>query len=245
MIFAIFRKKIFVVAVGFVLCFLNISMAQPEDPYMKKREEMIQYQIIRRGVADKKVLDAMRKVERHLFVPRESRLLAYRDHPLSIGYGQTISQPYIVAYMTEQLGLKPGDKVLEIGTGSAYQAAVLSELTPHVYSIEIVKPLAESAKKRLEDLEYKTIKTVYADGYHGWKKHAPFDAIIVTCAATHVPPPLIKQLKEGGRMCIPVGGRFSFQKLVLIEKKKDRVQSRELLGVGFVPLTRWKDQGGK
>jgi protein-L-isoaspartate(D-aspartate) O-methyltransferase len=209
-----------------------------------ERDHMVKTQM--RDVKDEKVLEAMRNVPRHKFVPKYHQSSAYSDRPLSIGHGQTISQPYIVAYMTEALKLKPGHKVLEIGTGSAYQAAILSEITPHVYSIEIVKPLAESAKKRLKDLGYKTVETIYADGYHGWKKHAPFDAIIVTCAATHVPPPLFAQLKEGGRMCIPVGGRFSFQELLVVEKKDGRALSKSVMGVVFVPLTRWKKgQGGE
>ncbi len=202
----------------------------------KERDRMVDTQM--RDVADKKVLQAMRDVPRHKFMPDKIQSYAYTDRPLSIGHGQTISQPYIVAYMTEQLALRPGDKVLEIGTGSGYQAAVLSELTPKVFSIEIIKKLAEPAAKRLKDLGYKTIKTKHADGYHGWKEHAPFDAIIVTCAATHVPPPLVEQLKEGGRMCIPVGGRFSFQELVFVKKKDGKVRSRSLMGVRFVPLTR-------
>jgi protein-L-isoaspartate(D-aspartate) O-methyltransferase len=209
-----------------------------------ERDLMVKTQM--RDVKDEKVLEAMKNVPRHKFVPKYHQGSAYSDRPLSIGHGQTISQPYIVAYMTEALKLKPEHKVLEIGTGSAYQAAILGEITPHVYSIEIVKPLAESAKKRLKDLGYKTVKTIYADGYHGWKKHAPFDAIIVTCAATHVPPPLFAQLKEGGRMCIPVGGRFSFQELLVVEKKDGKALSRSVMGVVFVPLTRWKKgRGGK
>lgn len=202
----------------------------------KDRDRMTDAQM--RDVTDSGVLQAMRDVPRHKFVPANLQRAAHADRPLTIGSGQTISQPYIVAYMTEKLALKPGDKVLEIGTGSGYQAAILSELTPNVFSIEIIKPLAEAAAKRLKDLGYKTIKTRHADGYHGWKEHAPFDAVIVTCAATHVPPPLVEQLKDGGRMCIPVGGPFSLQELVLVEKKGGRVRSRSLIGVRFVPLTR-------
>ena len=209
-----------------------------------ERDDMVKTQM--RDVKNEKVLEAMKNVPRHEFMPATTRSSAYADRPVPIGYGQTISQPYIVAYMTEALKLEPGQKVLEIGTGSAYQAAILSELTEKVYSIEIVKPLAESAKKRLKELGYTTIETTHADGYHGWKKHAPFDAIIVTCAATHVPPPLIAQLKDGGRMVIPVGGRFSFQELLVVEKKDGKVKSKSMMGVVFVPLTRWtKDKGGK
>lgn len=202
----------------------------------KERDWMIDAQM--RDVTDKKVLQAMRDVPRHKFVPDRLQRSAYADRPLRIGHGQTISQAYIVAYMTEQLALKPGDKVLEIGTGSGYQAAVLSELTPKIFSVEIIKKLAGPAAKRLKDLGYKTIKTKHADGYYGWKEHAPFDAVIVTCATTHIPPPLVAQLKEGGRMCIPVGGPFSFQELVFLEKKDGKVHSRSLIGVRFVPLTR-------
>ncbi len=202
--------------------------------------KMIRYQM--RDVRSGPVLDAMREVPRHEFVPEGLQRSAYADRPLAIGHGQTISQPYIVAYMTEALRIRPGDKVLEIGTGSGYQAAVLSELTPHVYSMEIIEPLADLAAKRLAKLGYKTIKTRHADGYNGWKEHAPFDAIIVTCAATHVPPPLIEQLKDGGRMCIPVGGRFSFQNMVLVEKVDGRVKSKSLMSVVFVPLTRSKNE---
>ena len=209
-----------------------------------ERDDMVKTQM--RDVKDEKVLEAMKNVPRHKFMPERIRGSAYADRPLPIGYGQTISQPYIVAYMTASLKLKPGHKVLEIGTGSGYQAAILSELTQEVYSIEIVKPLADSSKKRLKEMGYTTVKTVYADGYHGWKEHAPFDAVIVTCAATHVPPPLIKQLKEGGKMVIPVGGRFSVQELLVIEKKDGKVKSKSAMGVVFVPLTRWKkDKGGK
>ncbi len=204
-----------------------------------ERDEMVKTQM--RDVKDEKVLEAMKNVPRHRFMPENIRGSAYADRPLPIGHGQTISQPYIVAYMTEALKLKPEHKVLEIGTGSGYQAAILSELTGKVYSIEIVKPLAESAEKRLKELGYTTMETIHADGYHGWKKHAPFDAVIVTCAATHVPPPLIEQLKDGGRMVIPVGGRFSFQELLVIEKKDGKVKSKSVMGVVFVPLTRWKN----
>ena len=190
-------------------------------------------------LTDKVVLAAMRAVPRHEFVPAKLSDDAYRDTPLPIGYGQTISQPYIVAEMTRQLKLTKDSRVLEVGTGSGYQAAVLSELTRHVWSIEIIKPLVESAAKRLKKLGYHVVRIRNADGYHGWKAHAPFDAIIVTCAAGQVPPPLIKQLKPGGRMVIPVGGPFSFQHLLLIEKLKDgTVRSRSLMGVRFVPLTR-------
>ncbi|MBM4041042.1 MAG: protein-L-isoaspartate(D-aspartate) O-methyltransferase [Planctomycetes bacterium] len=193
----------------------------------------------RRGVTDRATLDAMRAVPRHEFVPEGLQRRAYDDNPLPIGHGQTISQPYIVGYMTQALALKPGDKVLEIGTGSGYQAAVLAELTPHVYSIEIVKALGDAAKARLAKLGYKTIEVKVADGYHGWADKGPFDAIIVTCAAGTIPPPLLKQLKPGGRMCIPVGPPGFGQDLILLTKDSEgNVRSKSLMGVIFVPLTR-------
>ncbi|MFO8013621.1 MAG: protein-L-isoaspartate(D-aspartate) O-methyltransferase [Phycisphaerae bacterium] len=191
------------------------------------------------GLKDKQVLKAMRSVPRHEFVPDDVARRAYDDSPLPIGYGQTISQPYMVAEMTRRLDLDRGDHVLEIGTGSAYQAAVLAHFTPNVYTMEIVGPLAEAARKRLDRLGYDPVKVRHGDGYHGWPEGGPFDAIIVTCAAGQIPPPLVKQLKAGGRMVIPVGGRFSVQRLMLVEKDKaGEVTSRSLMAVRFVPLLR-------
>lgn len=189
------------------------------------------------GLRDKSVLKAMAAVPRHEFVlPRYSRR-AYDDTPLPIGYGQTISQPYIVAEMTRLLNLTHKSRVLEIGTGSGYQAAVLTHFTPHVYSIEIVKPLAASADKRLKRLGYEIVKVRAGDGYYGWPKEGPFDAIIVTCAAGQIPPPLIRQLVRGGRMVIPVGSPFATQSLMLVEKHADgSVRSRSLMPVRFVPM---------
>ncbi len=184
------------------------------------------------------VLQAMMRVERHEFVPAASRSSAYANHPLPIGHGQTTSQPYIVALMTDLLRLSPTDSVLEIGTGSGYQAAVVAELVEQVYSIEIVEPLAVQVKQRLARLGYDSIETRLGDGYYGWPEHAPFDAIIVTAAASHVPPPLIEQLRPGGRMVIPVGGPFQVQYLLLIEKdEQGEVRSRQVTAVRFVPLT--------
>ena len=204
-----------------------------------ERGDMVRRQIERRGVADAAVLQALRNVPRHEFVPEALKGRAYDDTPLPIGHGQTISQPYIVGFMTETLALKPDHKVLEVGTGSGYQAAVLAELTPHVFSIEIVKALGDEAKARLARLGYKTIESKVADGYYGWEEKGPFDAIIVTCAAGSVPPPLLKQLKPGGRMCIPVGPPGMFQQLVLVTKDADgQVTTKSLMGVAFVPLTR-------
>ena len=195
--------------------------------------------IMNYGVKDISVLRAMVGVPRHMFVPRAIASRAYYDTPLPIGFGQTISQPYMVAEMTRLLQLKPTSRVLEIGTGSGYQAAVLTEFTQYVYSIEIVKPLADAAKARFKNLGYHVIKTKRADGYYGWPAEAPFDAIIVTCAAGQIPPPLVKQLVNGGRMIIPVGGAFSRQSLMLVEKDaKGKIRSRSLMGVRFVPLRR-------
>ena len=191
-----------------------------------------------RGGIDAAVLAAMRRVPRHLFVPDELVDLAYADRPLPIGYGQTISQPYIVALMTDLLDLEPDHVALELGTGSAYQAAILGELVSRAYSIEIVPELAAQAAARLARLGYENVTAREGDGYYGWPEHAPFDAIIVTAAASHVPPPLVKQLKPGGRMIIPVGSRFSVQHLLLVEKEAEgAVRTRQLLPVRFVPLT--------
>ena len=203
-----------------------------------ERYAMVSNQIAGGVVKAKAVLDAMRNVPRHLFVPPGHQGKAYWDRPLPIGEGQTISQPYIVAYMTQVLMLKHGDTVLEIGTGSGYQAAVLSELTPRVYTVEIIEKLAKEASKRLDRLGYDTIKTMHGDGYYGWEKHEPFDAIIVTAAAGHVPPPLTKQLKSGGRLVIPLGDPFSTQWLVVVKKHEDGTfTSRILMPVRFVPMT--------
>jgi len=187
---------------------------------------------------DERVMTAMAEVPRHLFVPPEYAQLAYENRPLPIGEGQTISQPYIVAIMTDLLNIEPTDIVLEVGTGSGYQAAVLAELAKQVYSVEIIPTLQKSAAERLKDLGYTNIETRLADGYYGWKEHAPFDAIMVTAAAGQIPPPLIKQLKPGGRMIIPVGGAFLTQYLMLVEKRADgTVATRQMLPVSFVPLT--------
>lgn len=188
---------------------------------------------------DPLVLRAMERVPRHLFVPRYLRLLAYRNRPLPIGYGQTISQPLIVALMTDLLKPASGQNVLEVGTGSGYQAAVLDELGMRVYTIEIIEPLAQSAKERLRTLGYHSVTTRWGDGYNGWEEAAPFDSIIVTAAGDHIPPPLLAQLKPGGRMVIPVGHRFMTQRLVLVQKDAEgRITTQHLLPVRFVPLTR-------
>ncbi|SDY93488.1 protein-L-isoaspartate(D-aspartate) O-methyltransferase [Citreimonas salinaria] len=188
---------------------------------------------------DPVVLEVMRAVPRHEFVPPDVRLLAYEDRPLPIGYGQTISQPFIVALMTDLLKIEPGDKVLEVGTGSGYQAAVLSPLAEEVYTIEIVPELGERAAGTFADLGFENVEAKIADGYYGWPEQAPFDAIVVTAAASQIPPPLVQQLKPGGRMVIPIGGPFSAQQLMLVEKQEDgSITSRQLLPVQFVPFTR-------
>ncbi len=217
---------------------LASSAASARDP-AAARERMVHDQIAARGVTDKAVLAAMRKVPRHEFVPDRLRDEAYNDNPLSIGYGQTISQPYIVALMTELCRLTPGANTLEIGTGSGYQAAILAEITTNVCTIEIIQPLAESAEARLNRLGYTAVKVRFGDGYFGWAERAPFDAIVVTAAADHVPPPLIEQLKAGGRMVIPLGSPFLAQMLVVVEKDaQGKVRTRNITPVRFVPLTR-------
>jgi protein-L-isoaspartate(D-aspartate) O-methyltransferase len=191
------------------------------------------------GFTDEAVLDAMARVPRHKFVPFNQQMRAYEDSPLPIGYGQTISQPYIVAEMTRQLQLTADSKVLEVGTGSGYQAAVLAEISEHVFSIEIIEELVHSSAAVLKANGYDAVRVRHADGDFGWEEEAPYDAIIVTCAAGQVPPPLIKQLKAGGRMIIPVGKRFGTQTLILVIKNPDgTVESRSLMQVRFVPLTR-------
>lgn len=187
---------------------------------------------------DDRVMRALGDVPRHEFVPENRQSEAYANHPLPIGHGQTISQPYIVALMTDLIEPGVDDVVLEVGTGSAYQAAILAKLVKQVYSIEIIEPLSEQAGQRLQNLGYSNVETKLGDGYFGWEEHAPFDAIVVTAAASHVPPPLIQQLKPGGRMVIPVGGRFQVQYLLLIEKTLDeKIITRQITAVRFVPLT--------
>lgn len=206
-----------------------------------EREEMVLKDIAQSPydpVTDKKVLEAMKEVPRHKFVPGYQLANAYRNHPLSIGSGQTISQPLIVAHMTELLEIEPGDRILEIGTGSGYQAAVLSELTPHIFTIEIIEKLGLRAKKVLNNLGYKTIKVKIGDGYFGWEEFAPYDGIIVTCAPEKIPSPLIEQLKPGGRIVIPVGKEGWIQNLVVVKKSENgKISEKKLYGVRFVPMT--------
>jgi len=230
------KKFLFTIFIVWII-FGLISSADAEQ-YDQERQLMVEKQIIQRGVVDPQLLDAMLKVPRHLFVPENLTSSAYSDMPLPIGYGQTISQPYIVALMTESLQLKKGFKVLEVGTGSGYQAAVLAEIGCVVFSVEVIKILADTAQERLNRLGYPEISVRWGDGYFGWEEEAPFDSIIVTCAIDHVPPPLIEQLKEGGKMVIPVGPPYSLQTLWLFIKENGQLTSENLGGAIFVPLLR-------
>ena len=208
----------------------------PQESFSMKRDEMIEKQLKSRGIHDPRILAAMRKVERHRFVHSLLQPLAYSDGPLPIGHQQTISQPYIVAYMTEALELKSGDRVLEIGTGSGYQAAILAEIAKEVYSIEIIPELAEEAKAKLEELGYRNVTVKHGDGYQGWPEHEPFDAIIVTAAPPKIPQKLVDQLKVGGRMIVPVGEYY--QELVLITKTDKGVDKKSMIPVRFVPMVK-------
>lgn len=237
---------VWLIVIGLILLLFS-SHVMAEDVFLRQRQELVD--IIKADVVethaflgqeslDGRVLDAIAKVPRHEFVPDDQRPYAYENRPLSIGYGQTISQPYIVAIMTDLLKPKKTDRVLEIGTGSGYQAAILAELVDSVYTIEIVKELGEIATENLKKSGYNTVHTRIGDGYYGWETEAPFDGIIVTAVASHIPPPLIKQLKPGGRMVIPVGGQFMMQYLVLVTKDADNnITTRQILPVRFVPLT--------
>jgi protein-L-isoaspartate(D-aspartate) O-methyltransferase len=208
---------------------------EPVSDFASERQRMVREQLMSRGIHDERVLAAMSKVPREEFVPADERAAAYTDNPLPIGYDQTISQPYIVGFMTEQLHPKPSDRVLEIGTGSGYQAAILAELVAEVYTIEIAEPLARNAEATLVRLGYKNVRMKVGDGYKGWPENAPFDAVIVTCAPDRVPKPLTDQLKDGGHMIIPVGNRFA-QELYLLEKKNDQLKESAVLPVRFVPM---------
>ena len=205
--------------------------------FKSNRQIMVAQQIRARGISDAKVLSAMEQVPRHVFVPEDIRSQAYADHPLPIGEGQTISQPYIVALMTESLGLTGQEKVLEIGTGSGYQAAILSEIVESVITVEIKKKLFERSSRLLAEHGYKNVSPHYGDGYYGWPKLSPYDCIMITAAVDHIPPPLTQQLKEGGRLILPLGNPFSYQHLVLITKKAGSYTVRQITGVLFVPMT--------
>jgi protein-L-isoaspartate(D-aspartate) O-methyltransferase len=212
------------------------NIKSKSDSYLNLRKDMVKYQIKTRGITDERVLDAMEKVPRHLFVPEDSKSEAYEDYPLSIGDGQTISQPYIVAIMTELAHLKGDEKVLEIGTGSGYQAAVLSLLCKEVYTIELVDKLAKSAEKRLKDLSYNNVAVRSGDGYLGWTETQPFDVIIITCAPSYLPDSLVTQLKEGGRIIAPMGEEYETQILTVFEKKDGKLIKNEYEPVRFVPM---------
>jgi protein-L-isoaspartate(D-aspartate) O-methyltransferase len=218
----------------------NSSIPQ-KDKYMEARKNMVKDQISVRGITDKDILEAMRKVPRHLFVPAEYQNDAYGDYPLPIGYGQTISQPYIVAYMSELAQPDKKKKVLEIGTGSGYQAAVLAEITDTVYTVEIVHELALESAARLKKLGYNNVVVKAGDGYYGWTEHAPFDIIIVTAAPDEIPQPLVEQLAENGRLVIPVGKSYDLQDLILVVKKNGKIEKKRLAPVRFVPFRRLND----
>lgn len=231
-------RSLVLLGLGVVFLFARLlTVSAEEDPYLvKERERMVKYDLAGRDIKDKKVLEVMARIPRHAFVSKDLERKAYADHPLPIGEGQTISQPYVVALMTQSLGLKDNEKVLEIGTGSGYQAAVLSEIVKEVYTIEIRDALTRKAEKTLSSLGYKNIKVKTADGYFGWKDYAPFDAIMVTCAANHIPPPLLDQLKEGGRIIIPLGSTAYYQTLTLIKKVKGKLNVEHITDVRFVPM---------
>ncbi len=209
-----------------------------QQDYVELRKTMVEQQLRARDIYQKATLDAMLKVPRHAFVPDEMKPYAYADRPLPIGEGQTISQPYIVAFMTQAVRLKKTDRVLEVGTGSGYQAAVLSEIVDSVYTIEIVEVLGKRARKQLKALGYDQVQVRIGDGYHGWKEKAPFDAIIVTAGAESIPDPLVNQLADGGKMIIPVGPHRGIRQLVLLEKKAEKIKRRNLMAVRFVPFVR-------
>ncbi len=225
--------SIFVLLIFSLTC---TSASEQEIDYAEQRSLMLEKQLKARDIEDAQVLQAMQKVKRHLFVPEDRRHMAYQDRPLSIGYGQTISQPYIVALMTQLAQVEKEHKVLEIGTGSGYQAAVLAELGKKVYSVEIIPELASRARNRLQELGYSNVQVRTGDGFQGWKEHAPFDRIIVTCAPPQIPQPLLQQLAPGGRLLIPVGENR--QKLKLLKKSKQgKIEKKDVLAVRFVPMT--------
>ncbi len=229
----------FIMIITFVLFPLISRGADTEEAsFAEKRRQMIETQLKARGIVDQRVLDAMLKVKRHLFVPADIRHMAYEDRPLPIGLDQTISQPYIVALMTELLALKGTERVLEIGTGSGYQAAILAEMVKEVYTIEILEPLARQSERLLKELNYNNIKVKYGDGFLGWPEFAPFDGIMVTCAPEKIPPPLLAQLVENGKLVIPVG--LYWQNLKLVQKIKGRIKETDIVPVRFVPMRRHK-----
>ena len=234
-------KQIRFSGAGCFLVFLLLAACGQAKPpqsadFAARREAMVARQIEARGVTDTATLAAMRAVPRHEFVPAELRDEAYADCPLPIGHGQTISQPYIVAFMTEAIHPQPGERILEIGSGSGYQAAILAQMGADVFTVEILEPLAAMARENLERLGYKNARILRGDGYRGWPEHAPYNAIVVTCAPDKIPPDLVAQLRDGGRMIIPVGGSFS-QELILLRKHGEKVEQESVLPVRFVPMT--------
>ncbi len=216
---------------------MPLSIMAYADNFASERREMVRTQLQARGITHQATLQAMENVPRHLYVPSAQRRFAYQDRPLPIGYGQTISQPYIVGYMTEIINPTGGQRILEIGTGSGYQAAVLAEIVDEVYTIEIIEELGKTARELLNK-EYDNVFVKIEDGYYGWEEHAPFDAIVVTAAAEHIPSPLVEQLKDGGKMIIPIGSPFRVQQLMLVEKQGDDYTTRTLMPVRVVPFKR-------
>ena len=232
------KKSFLIFFILFLFSSVTTADIQPDTPkYRQARKNMVKKQVKNRGISDKTVLNAMTEVPRHYFVPKNLISKAYADHPIPIGEGQTISQPYIVALMTESLNLTGSEHVLEIGTGSGYQAAVLAKTAKKVTSIEIKKKLYKRATKILNQTGCTNVQTLHGDGYFGWKKEAPFDCIMITAAVDHIPPPLLDQLKNGGRLILPLGNPLSYQHLVLVTKKDDDYTVRQITGVLFVPMT--------
>ncbi len=235
------RKPLIFILLIFIIFLLIVIYEHDKideiDDYVEKRQNMVVSQLKSRDIVDSKVLQSMLTVPRHQFVDEHIRESAYNDYPLSIGEGQTISQPYIVALMTQLLELKGDEKVLEIGTGSGYQAAVLAEIVKEVYTVEIYESLSKKSEKLIKDLGFRNIHFKIGDGYYGWEEYAPYDAIIVTCAPDHVPPSLLQQIKDdGGRIVIPVGGIWMVQTLMKIEKIEGKIKSKGIIGVRFVPM---------
>jgi protein-L-isoaspartate(D-aspartate) O-methyltransferase len=222
------------VVLGILLLFLMLAAA---DEYTEQRQTMVERQILSRGITDAETISAMMKVPRHLFVPEDLRSQAYADYPLPIGHGQTISQPYIVALMTSSLQLEGNETVLEVGTGSGYQAAVLAEIVNQVYTIEIVPELAQRAEAVLRELGYTNVSVRNADGYFGWEENGPYDAVMITAAVDHIPPPLVSQLKDGGKLILPLGNPLYYQTLTLVEKRHGELFTSYICDVKFVPLT--------
>ncbi len=220
-----------------LIVLLASAVQSGDDDLTVRKAAMVAEQIASRGIHDRRILKAMETVPRHDFIPPSGQNIAYGDHAVAIGYGQTISQPYIVAYMCQLARLGPESRVLEVGTGSGYHAAVMAQIADTVYTMEIISELAARSRETLASLGYANLVSRHADGYYGWLEAAPFDAIVVTAAADHIPPPLIKQLADGGRMVIPVGHPFLTQHLVLVEKHDGQISSRQLIPVRFVPLT--------